>query len=247
MSVDRVLSILCVAFYLLVAGCARSQPIGAEEELNAYAKSAGGEWISQIGALQFDERGTFNPAKLEKLSPAALKLIQVISLSRLSIDVAPDVSFLPNLRRLSLTLNKLGDIKALSGLPIKRIDLSYNPLVEIGSLAECTQLESIGLAGTRVAELPDLSKLTKLRQLALPGTPLQSLSNLEKINSDFDLNLLGCNRLNDIDALRLSRVKTLTIDEDNFHRLRPWFDAHLSEIKTKRPQFKVQFQLLSGE
>jgi len=237
----------CIVLLAILTSCAESQPKSPEEELIAYISGTGGEWIAPIGAIQFDQNGSFEAEKLRKLTPAALDKIRAISVSRLGIKVAPDLSFLPSLRRLSLSLNNIMDIKAISALSLERIDLSYNPLADINPLSTCKQLESIGLAGTLVASLPDFSELTKLKQLALAGTPLQSLANLERIRSDFDLNLLGCNKLSNIDALRTARVNTLTIDENNYERLKPWFDAHVVQIKANRPKFKIQLQLLSGE
>jgi len=248
MWVDRVIPLcVCLAVAVMQSGCAGSQAKSPGEELKEYATNAGGEWISEIGSLQFDNKGKFDPAKLRKLSQAALSEIKVLILTRLGIEVAPDVSFLPSLKRLSLALNKLSDIGAVSGLHLKNIDLSSNPLSDVNSLATCTQLELIGLSGTGIMKLPDLAGLTKLKYIGLTKTPLQSLVNIDKIQNDFDLNLFGCDDLVDIDALSSSHINTLTLDEDNFHRLRPWFDVHMNEIKKKRPQFKVQFQLLSGE
>jgi Leucine-rich repeat (LRR) protein len=108
------------------------------------------------------------------------------------------------------------------------------------------QVEDVNLAGTGITSLPDLSGLAKLRGLTIAETPIRSLNNLETVRSDFDLDVWGCDQLDDIDALLYARVRTLTIDENNYERLRDWFASHLSEIKAKR-KFSVEFQLPSRE
>jgi Leucine-rich repeat (LRR) protein len=237
--------------FLVFACCPRAVAATPEEELSTYAARVGARWHPD-GMLVGGKNG-LDFQQLRSLSLQALDLIRTIVVARQPatpeaiLETVPNLNFLPSLQKLQLMGIGVERADGVRGLKIKILDLSGNPLTDIPFLGSLRNIEVVGLNGTKIIGLPDLSNLDKLKSLSVAATPINSLANIETVQSDFDLDVWGCDSLIDIDALRLARVDNLTIDEDNFERLRSWFDKHMNDIKSRRPQFKVQFQLLSGE
>lgn len=226
-------------FTLLHAGCVKSHATTPEDELKQFAQATGAQWLTEIRHLQ----GNLDINKLRKLSPEALKLIRGISIVQTTIEKAPNLHFLPSLKWLRLSINKIHDISNLANLPILYLDLSENPLKEVSSVALIRNLELLSIGNTLVVNLPDLSKLTMLKTLDMFSTPLLSLAKIETIRSDFDMNIMGCTELTNIDPLLSARINTLFIDQETYNRFKPWFDAHLQDIKAKRPAFTIRFTM----
>jgi hypothetical protein len=244
---DRIVASAGVlAILFSVAGCVKPKQTDAKDELESFAAKTGGKWIEKIGSLQGSNPAILN--QLELLTGGASSKIRMLIISQARVEVAPRLDFLSSLKYLQLSFNSLIDVSNLAGLQVAYLDLSNNPdLKEIQALRTCTEMEELFLNSTDVEQLPNFSSLNKLRKISVNSTPLRSLSNIETIPTDFDLSIMRCNRLADISALLLARVNTLYIDEKNYERLKPWFDAHTAEIRAKRQKFKLQFQVISGE
>jgi hypothetical protein len=251
--------ITLLIFSTLLAGCTEAKPKTPEEELVAYGKSVGQDWEKKrVSALFFGAE--IETERLKKLSPEALSMVKRITMESVITEV-PDLSFLPSLTHLSFTSGskspiwKINDIHSLAGLKISYLVMGRNPVRDIGSLASCENLESVGLDGTLVESLPNLKKWKRLKSLGLTDTPIRTLDNLDTIPSDFDLYLWNCKELTNIDALLDSRVNTLIIDKKKkekgewssgdesgtYDRFEGWFKEHLADLKAKRPQFNLKF------
>jgi hypothetical protein len=247
-----------------ITGCAQATLEKTNDELIAYAIRNGGEWVPQIKHLQGKDASIIDRKKLSKLSAEALKLITGISVAYAAMETVPDLHYLPSLKWLQLSHDKLRNISALSeltityldlenniitdisaiaGLPLIGLDLGNNPLSKIGAINSCRQLESISLVGTRIEQLENLSALTNLKELWLNSTLLKNLSGIERIPSDFNLNIMGCTELTNIDALLSARVNTLFIDQETYDRFKQWFDDNVPKLKMKRPAFNIRFTM----
>ncbi|MDC7124042.1 MAG: hypothetical protein PQJ46_00645 [Spirochaetales bacterium] len=246
---------------ILLFGCNEQLKASPEEYLVRYAKLQGGEWIEEIKTLQGIE---LDVKKIKELPSDSLNLIKRLSFKG-PIGKIPDLGFLINLEYLHLPRRGVTDISNLNGLSINTLILSENPFTDLSPLvgcanlknlelsfskvskfdplSKCISLQSLGLSGNNIGELPDFSLLIDLREIYLIESELKTLNNIETIPNHFDLNIMECENLEDIDALRFSNVDTLFIDELTYNRFNSWFDAHLEEIKTKNPEFNIRFDM----
>ena len=243
MSVGRMASLCCIVIVVLAfTVCTKPQPKNPEEVLKAYATSRGGEWIEEVGVLNGGSADVLE--ELGSLPTDSLQQIRGITVTGAEVRKIPDLHRLIALKRLILSSNQLQEISGLAGLHITYLDLGNNhSLKDIGALSSCAELEYVTLVGTGINRLPDLSALHKLRGLGLTDTALLSLVNIDSIPSDFDLNIMGCQSLQDIGALRSARVNTLFLDRSLYEQFKPWFDEHLDQIKATRPEFNLRFAM----
>jgi hypothetical protein len=224
-----------------------------KEELSAYAASKGGEWVDEISSLQGGNASVVED--LNSLSRDAKKMIKMIAVTATELTSVPDLHFLPSLEKLILSSNQISNISALVGLRVSLLDLGNNHyLKDITALSLCLDLEDLTLVGTGVEGLPDFSRLSKLKGIGLAATPLRSLHNIDTIPGDFDLNIIDCTKLDNIEALRHARVRTLFIDkggrvegkgmaEGTYDRFESWFDDHETEIKARQQKFVIRFTM----
>ena len=243
MSVVRMASLCSIVIVVSVfTGCTKPQPKNPEEVLKAYVTSRGGDWVEEVGVLNGGNAKVLE--ELGSLPADSLLQIRGIAVTGTAVRRIPDLHRLVALKRLILSSNQVQEISSLAGLHITYLDLGNNhTLKDIGALSSCAELEYVTLVGTSIERLPNLSALHRLRGLGLTDTALLSLVNIDSIPSDFDLNIMGCQSLQDIDALRSARVNTLFLDRGLYEQFKPWFDEHLDQIKATRPKFNLKFTM----
>jgi Leucine-rich repeat (LRR) protein len=267
MSKDKASRVLVVllGFSLCSGNCSVQRVHTPDAELKKYAEESMGRWIPEIGMLGYDhnDKGVINSNELKKLSVSALEQIKSLVVSEKNLSTIPEINFLPNLKYVDFSnLPNLSNIKAVEGTGIKTLIISNTPVKDISPISNCTSLEEINLINTQIVEIPDLSGLSKVKKIKLNGSQIVSLENINTVPSDFDLYIMQCFNLSDIDALLVARVNTLYIDKaektaegdwvsiegpGTYDRLEHWFDTHLVDIRAKRPQFQLKFEVDSGE
>jgi Leucine-rich repeat (LRR) protein len=238
----RWISIL-VAMAIAAIACLKVGADSIDDELSSYAAAHDAKWLVEIHSLQGG--GAATVLDVGTLSQQARNRIEVLNVPDTNLGRIPDLRSLSSLQSVVLLNNQLVDISSIAGLRIRQLNLSYNQrLRDVRAISKCTELEEIDLVGTGIDELPNMSRLTRLEFLGLIQTPLRSLKNIETIPGDFDLSIMDCSKLSDIDSLRFSKVNTLFIDrEETYYRFRTWFEAHEKALKASRPMFVIRFEL----
>ena len=154
----------------------------------------------------------------------------------------------------------LGYLKTLQleGLGIKRVDnlknlivsnlyLAVNPLESLEPIGMNQFIRTLDLSSTEVKRLPDMSGMKELKMLELLRSKIVSLDNIQTIPNSIDLNILECDELEDIDALRFAKIKRLYIGKDGINSIggqgdtkglydknKDWFDKYLPQLKIGR-------------
>lgn len=116
-----------------------------------------------------------------------LKNIEIIKINRLSIEEAPPIDSLKELRHLDLAYNKIAQIKFNKIPPfLKSVDLNSNQIIlfKFGVESNITEL---GLANNRISFIDSsIKNLEKLKSLNIAGNQIQDidltgLPNLELV------------------------------------------------------------------
>ena len=151
----------------------------------------------------------------------------------LEIDYAPvafsDVRALPffrNLNGLGVAGLGIGDLSVLAGLPLRRLNVSDNPLSDLSPLAEFKSLYHLEASNTGVTDIGPLRALGSLATLQLNGNSISDVEPLSDLGRLTSL-ALGGNGIEDIEPLRgLDDLRSLNLGENRIADVSP-----LSEMK----------------
>lgn len=90
-----------------------------------------------------------------------------------------DIARMKNLHTLILDGQQITDLSGLSGLPIRELSLSGNPLSNVKVLETLTELERLYLEETNVSDLTAVSGLPELKFLDIAGGGTEKIAPLE--------------------------------------------------------------------
>jgi internalin A len=108
---------------------------------------------------------------------------------------------IPNLRKLDLSLNQIGDIGALAGLTnLTELHLQNNGISDLSPLAGLINLTELRLQDNQIGDIRGLAGLTNLETLYLSRNRIGDISSLEDLTNLKRLNM-DSNRIDDIGPL----------------------------------------------
>jgi hypothetical protein len=207
----------------------------------------------------YDVLHLYQESSLEKLKDLPLELrhrIAYIYIHGSGIVSIPDLTCLPFLGAFSaMNIQSLKSIEGLRNTSVMSVAIRGTSVTDISVLSTCKNLTNVYAENTGITTLPDFSDLSKgyeeKRVEHLPGftwlelrfdnSELNNIEMVKTIGKNFLLSVRGCNRLNNLDALLESNIVDLIIDEQNYQRLKPWFDKNLPLIKARKADFTFGF------
>jgi hypothetical protein len=192
---------------------------------------------------------------LNDLSKEVKEKIEYISIESRMEDV-PEIIGLHNLKTVQLYGLGIKRVENLKNLKVDNISLVVNPLESIAPLGENQFIKRLNLSSSGLKHLPDMSGMKNLRVLGLLRSKIVSLDNIQTIPNSIDLNILECDELEDIDALRFAKIKRLYISKDGINSIggqgdtkglydknKDWFDKYLPQLKGNEPEFEMFFYM----
>lgn len=240
-----------------------------KREIAQYALKYKGEWEPRGRTLlAIDNEELY--LHVNELTADALQYVKTVRYVTNSSKEIPDFRMFSDLQWIIVTGDSITDISNLEGVSTEGVAVFSDNLKEVEVLRSIPRLKSLFLKGLQcdsvtfvenmelleeivfsglvnVRSLPDFQKLSKLRVLKLDFSGFATLENVETIINPFVLSVWKCDSLEDINALKESRIKLLIIDKESesstYNRFSKWFDVYQGEIARKNPEFTVQFYL----
>lgn len=173
----------------------------------------------------------------EDLHAEAMRLFESNQMKEGSISSLADLSKMPNIKQIFLSMQNITDISPLAGLKnLEVVDIKNNPITDISPLSELKFLKRVNLFDTRITDLSPLSDCPMLLELDAGKLPIQSpsafygldgLQNLSLYETTIDT-LTGIDRLTQLTffevsgvidgdltpLLSLPQLKSVMLDED---------------------------------
>src|ERR1700719_4412593 len=88
-----------------------------------------------------------------------------------------------NLAKITLTKNKISDLKPLKDLAnLQSLELAQNEIKDLSPLAGCKSLQYIELSGNKVEKIDALKDLTSLNSVYLGNNKIEDISPLAALN-----------------------------------------------------------------
>jgi predicted Ser/Thr protein kinase len=135
-------------------------------------------------------------ASEEALHTEAQRLFDSNQMREGPIRSLADLSKMPNLKQVLISMQRITDISPLSGLSnLEVVDIKNNPVMDISPLGELKFLKRVTLFDTRVTDLSPLSLCPMLSELDAGKLPVQSPAAFEGL-----------------DGLRTLRLSETTLD-----------------------------------
>lgn len=170
------------------------------------------------------------------LSPSSSFLaLDSLNLENLAATALPDLSFLPNLRVLSLGENKLANLPPLAPLSqLRELTLELNLLTALPPDLEALEnLEELRLEGNQLSLAPQLrfTALTRLRVLDLSDNRLTTFPDLSLLVELRHLSF-GCNLLTSFPDLQaLLKLEYLDLDKNEITKVNREHLQHLAVLE----------------
>ena len=149
-----------------------------------------------------------------------------------------------NLQTLSLRLNRVTDVSAISSLTkLTWLDLSKNNIRDLTPLANLINLEELNLHANWFSDIDPLGDLTNLRWLVLRLNSITNISGLSNL-SNLETLAINSNRVKDIAPLsNLTTLRSLSLHFNNIEDVSPLgrltelesLDLEYNEIKDISP------------
>ncbi|XP_029346418.1 leucine-rich repeats and immunoglobulin-like domains protein 3 isoform X13 [Acyrthosiphon pisum] len=115
---------------------------------------------------------------------------------------------------------------------IKLLDLSYNEIRDIESLAHLTKLESLDLSHNEIRDIESLAHLTGLQSLDLSYNEIRDIESLAHL-TELQLLYLRYNEIRDIESLaHLTEIQLLMLSNNNISEVKNGAFANLSKLQT---------------
>ncbi|MEG0048100.1 MAG: protein kinase [Clostridia bacterium] len=111
-----------------------------------------------------------------------------------SVSLLDDLAMLPNLRKLGLAGEQIGNIQQVALLTkLEWLEMKHNQIVDISPIAELRQLRYVGFTNNYVADISPLAKLPYLNELDLTfGAQGADMSPIAEMGNFVRLSLSGC-------------------------------------------------------
>ncbi len=136
------------------------------------------------------------------LSPEAKHTVEVLLKKAGTTDCDAANQKLLSLTALSLSNNKISDIKPLESLTkLIVLNLSSNQINDIKSLQSLTNLTGLGLNNNQISDIKPLQSLTNLTGLGLSKNQINDIKPLESLTNLTELSLSN-NQISDIKPLQ---------------------------------------------
>lgn len=185
---------------------------------------ASGNEIEDIGALAGAARLiTLNVSDnfIEDLSPlAGLRHLATVNASRNYIHTI-DFDGQPLLTELNLSYNEIADLSSLANVPnLEKLEARNNAIVDVQPLSGLQWLQTLNLRNNAIEEIEGLRNLTELYELNLMSNRIADLGPIE----DLDLGYLYLynNRIEDIGPLATQLyLEELDLDSNRVADIRP--------------------------
>lgn len=128
----------------------------------------------------------------EDLHTEAMRLFESNQMKEGSISSLSDLSKMPNLKQVFISMQRIADISPLADLQnLEIVDLKNNPITDISPLSELKFLKRVTLYDTRVMDLSPLSGCPMLSELDAGKLPFLSLAPFEDLKGLKHLSLYG--------------------------------------------------------
>lgn len=129
---------------------------------------------------------------------------------------------LVNLKKLSLTGNKITNLKPLKDMiNLTNLNLDNNEINDISVLRNLTNLTRLTLCHNKITNLDSLKNLSKLQILSLSENEVTDISPLKEF-SNLNTLYLAYNKINDLTPLKeLSNLNVLYLQYNNFKNVVP--------------------------
>ncbi|MDD4495704.1 MAG: protein kinase [Eubacteriales bacterium] len=150
-------------------------------------------------------------ANEKDLHAEAMRLFESNQMKEGTISSLADLSKMPNLKQVFLSMQRIADISPLADLQnLEIVDLKNNPITDISPLSELKFLKSVSLFDTRVKDLSPLSGCPMLSELNAGKLPFPSLTPFEDLKGLKHLSLYETT----LDSLTgIDQLKQLTFFE----------------------------------
>ena len=100
------------------------------------------------------------------------------------ISTLEDLSLMPNLQRINISLENISDLSPLSNLDkLEQILLKHNPIEDVAPLAGLPSLKELFLFDTKVSDLSSLSACPMLRNIDIGATYISSMAAFSGIKN----------------------------------------------------------------
>lgn len=138
--------------------------------------------LSVTGLYIFGD--SLTAANEEDLHAEAKRLFDSNQMREGPIRSLADLSKMPNLKQIFLSMQRITDISPLAGLSnLEVVDVKNNPIADISPLGELKFLKRATLFDTRVTDLSPLSLCPMLSELDAGKLPIQSPAAFEGLDS----------------------------------------------------------------
>lgn len=159
-----------------------------------------------------------------------------------------DLSKMPNLKQVFLSMQRITDISPLAGLPnLEVADIKNNPITDISPLGELKFLKRVTLFDTRVTDLSPLSLCPMLSDLDAGKLPVQSPAAFEGLDGLRVLSLseTTLDTLEGIEAF--TQLETLTLGGVINGNLTPLLDLPNLKSVSLGDELREKAEALAGQ
>ncbi|GHU73805.1 hypothetical protein AGMMS49992_13590 [Clostridia bacterium] len=87
-----------------------------------------------------------------------------------------DLRMMPNLHYLIIDMHPLADLTPLKGLPLERVSLCGDSIIDLTALSAASGITSLRIEDNHISSLEPLSRLTALAELDVSANPIESLT-----------------------------------------------------------------------
>jgi len=175
------------------------------------------------------------------------------------IEEVPEIIGLDNLKSIQLRALGIRSVENLRNLKVENLYLELNPVNYIEPIGQNPFIRVLGLSSSGIQRLPDMSEMKSLRVLDLLRSDIITLDNIQTIPNSIELNILECDDLENIDALRFAKIRKLYIGKDGINSIggrgdtkglydknKDWFEKYLPQMKSNEPDFELLFYMKEG-
>lgn len=195
---------------------------------------------------------------LNELTKEVKDKIEYVSIES-PIEEVPEIIGLSNLKTIQLRALGIQHIENLANLKVENVSLVLNPIENIAPIGKNPYIKHLNLSSSAIRKLPDMSGMRSLRVLGLLRSDITTLDNIQTIPNSIELNILECDDLEDIDALRFAKIRKLYIGKDGINSIggkgdtiglydknRDWFEQYLPQLISNDRNFELFFYMKEG-
>ena len=149
-----------------------------------------------------------------------LTAIQGLSMTRNRITDLRPLAGLTGMRRLWLDENLISDLSPLRGLPLDQLSIKLNPVSDLSPLAGMVELANFNCDRCQISDISPLAGLTRLTSLDLQNNYIRSIEPLRRVNDLAEV-FLSDNDIEDLSPLENRNLRTLTAAGNRITDLSP--------------------------